>query len=96
MHLYLEKLYFDTLVRIANYDENFEDYYGGVSIDYFKIVNDIMSMARKAINKAVNTNKNQRVRCEIQNGCCEPHLETAYKYDFNHLKKAIETGDKDE
>lgn len=87
-----EDAYEAALHKIASFKEHLEDYYGGVSINYSAMLNDIINIAAKALTEQPS----KRVRCEIQNGCCEPCLETAYQHDFNHLKKAIESGDKDE
>ena len=44
--------YREVLEKIANYEEQLEDYYGGVSIDYAKFAYDIIDMAEKALKEA--------------------------------------------
>lgn len=39
----------EALKKIANFKENIEDYYGGVSINYAKMVDDIIEIAKKAL-----------------------------------------------
>ena len=41
--------YLDALCRIANFEENLEDYYGGVSHNWQKFAHDIMEIAQDAI-----------------------------------------------
>lgn len=43
--------YRNILERIANYEENTEDYYGGVSINYGAMVKDIVKLASDALTK---------------------------------------------
>ena len=47
-----EKLYKykQALKTISEWDENLEDYYGGVSINYAKMTQDIIEFAKNAIN----------------------------------------------
>lgn len=78
-----EQIYERALKRIATFRENTEDYYGGVSIDYSAMVNDIIKIASSALLKA----HDGRQRCEVKLGCCESCPETAFNLHLNDLKK---------
>ena len=55
------KRYKTALEVLANYDENVEDYYGGVSINYSKMCHDMIDYAKAMINNIDKGVKN--------NGC---------------------------
>lgn len=75
----------EALRKISRFKENWEDYYGGVSMNYAKMVNDIIEIA----NTALLNYEPKRTRCHVQMGCCEAHPETAYNLYLNDLKKVI-------
>ena len=46
-----KKEYEKTLEDIANFMENWEDYYSGVGIDYHEMINSIVKLAKTALDK---------------------------------------------
>lgn len=85
-----EEIYKEALTTLANFDEHTEDYYGGVSISYSRMVNDMIAIARRALGLSDEAaNQQERTRCEIRTGCCENHPETAYNLHLSELKKVI-------
>lgn len=45
------KLYEKSLNDIANFMENWEDYYGGVGINYHEMINSIIKLAKTTLEK---------------------------------------------
>lgn len=45
-----EEFYKSIIEKIANFDENLEDYYGGVAINYGEAFRDIVNLAKRALN----------------------------------------------
>ena len=80
-----EKAFEEALRKIASFNERREDYYGGVSINYAEMCNDMIKIAQDVIM----ANLQKRTPCEVRTGCCETHPETAYNLHLNELKKVI-------
>lgn len=45
------KKYEAMLKRLATFDENAEDYYGGVSINYYTMAHDMMKLADQVLKE---------------------------------------------